>query len=149
MAQMKHTLQYDWREGGAGVHAVGMDQFLLCLFLFIVHPNAEDDDVAVFILNNGGRLYIVAKQLAAERKSCNTQEKSALWKHTKHCSLEICCELNYFLRDHLVLTKFLDFDETGISLEKFNRKDGLAYLALRVRKNGHYTRGHKVTVIYS
>eukprot|EP00978_Attheya_sp_CCMP212_P015525 scaffold40020_cov34-Attheya_sp.AAC.3 len=48
----------------------------------------------------------------------------------------------------LELRKFIDFDETGISLEKCNRKNGSSYMALRVRKSGHYTKGQKVTVLY-
>jgi hypothetical protein len=44
---------------------VGIDQLLLCIFL-LVHPDAEDDEVAVFIVNNGGQLY--DRQLISQRK---------------------------------------------------------------------------------
>jgi hypothetical protein len=43
----------------------------------------------------------------------------------------------------------IDFDEFGVSLEKCNRTGGWAVKVLRVRKDGHYHHGAKITVIFA
>ena len=55
---------------------VGRDQLLLCLFLSI-HPDAEDDEVAVFILNNGGRLYS-GQTISSRKKELQKHKKKIL-----------------------------------------------------------------------
>ncbi len=45
--------------------------------------------------------------------------------------------------------KLIDFDEFGVSLEKCNRTGGWAMKVLRVRKDGHYHHGAKITVIFA
>jgi hypothetical protein len=52
-------------DGTAGSSIVGRDQLLLCVFL-LAHPDASDDEVAVFIVNNGGQLY--SRQIISQRK---------------------------------------------------------------------------------
>ena len=43
--------------------------------------------------------------------------------------------------------KMLDVDEFGITLERCNRKKGWALTCFRVRKDGHYKVGNKLTVL--
>jgi len=45
--------------------------------------------------------------------------------------------------------KLIDFDEFGVSLEKCNCTGGWAVKVLRVRKDGHYHHGAKITVIFA
>jgi hypothetical protein len=150
---LKRIIPYSMTGGSERVCIVGRDQLLLCLFLF-VHPDAEDDEVAIFIFNNGGRLYSRQqicrrkKEMQYTRKRCSVEAYQALLPQNL-LRVELFFERPPPLGIRtLELRKFIDFDETGISLEKCNRKNGSSYMALRVRKSGHYTRGQKVTVIY-
>ncbi len=45
--------------------------------------------------------------------------------------------------------KLIDFDKFGVLLEKCNRTGGWAVKVLRVRKDGHYHHGAKITVIFA
>jgi hypothetical protein len=45
--------------------------------------------------------------------------------------------------------KLIDVDEFGISLEKCNRTGGWALRVFRVRKDGHFHHGAKITVLFA
>ena len=45
--------------------------------------------------------------------------------------------------------KLIDADKFGITLEKCNRTEGWALKVFRVRKDGHYHHGHKITVLFA
>ncbi len=45
--------------------------------------------------------------------------------------------------------KLIDVDEFRITLEKCNRTGGWALKVFRVRKDGHYNHGSKITVLFA
>ena len=45
--------------------------------------------------------------------------------------------------------KLIDVDEFGVTFEKCNCTGGWAVKVLRVRKDGHYHHGTKITVIFA
>ena len=45
--------------------------------------------------------------------------------------------------------RLIDVDEFGATFEKCNRTGGWAMKVLRVRKDGHYHHGIKITVIFA
>jgi hypothetical protein len=133
---------------------VGVDQLLLCIFL-LAHPDADDDEVAVFIVNNGGQLY--DRQLISKRKEelDISRKVASIEAYQAFLPRNILRAEQFFNLPPPLgivtqsLRRFIDFDETGVALEKCNPNKGSSYLAIRVRKSGHYTKGQKLTVLYA
>ena len=48
---MERPIPYEMAGGRERSSLVGVDQMMLCIFL-LAHPDADDDEVAVFIVNN-------------------------------------------------------------------------------------------------
>lgn len=130
---------------------VGLDQFILCIYI-TTFPEAEADEIAAFIYSNGGGLYsrhAIYKrlnELDITRKVASTEAYQAYYPQN-------VLKANLFWNQPPPLgingvrrRKMIDVDEAGFSLEKINRGRGRSAKGLRVRKRGHYTRDKKVTV---
>jgi hypothetical protein len=134
------------------VAVTGMDQLLLCTCIFI-YPSATVDEVAAFIVNNGGDIYTCQamykrmKDLEWKRKEASTEAYGAFTeRNVNHCCwfwtlpppLGIVGEQRW---------RMLDSDESSFSLEMCEPMKGRAMMHIRVRKPGHYIRGLKVNVL--
>jgi hypothetical protein len=130
----------------------GVDQLLLCTFVFI-YPNASADACSAYIINNGGAVYTPQqittrlKELELNRKRASTEAYDAY-------------SPNSLLRARLFWTQppplgvvgvnrrmLIDVDECSVTLESVEDKYGRAHPTARVRKLGHYTRGVRVNVL--
>ncbi len=133
---------------------IGVD--LLNLVTFITAwPDATLVEMAVFIYNEGGDLYYIQrislrlKELEITKKKAlievyQTQESDVqfwVWGFWNHPPLHGIFEVPR--------GKLIDVDEFGVSLEKCNCMGGWAVKVLRVRKDGHYHHGIKMTVIFA
>lgn len=130
----------------------GTDQVLLVFFLQ-VYPEAEADEIAIFIFDNGGNLYdrqtIIqrCKELQLSKKKASTEAYQAFLPDSVHR-----CRWFWTLPSPLGVVgtprrKFIDVDEFGVALDRMNRNSGRAHMSLRVRKPGFYTRNTKLTVL--
>lgn len=132
---------------------VGDEQILLITFI-MAYPDATQDEVSVFIYNEGGDLYsreVVSKrmkELDITLKKASTEAYQAqredvqfrvytFWNYPP--PLGICGVSRY---------RLIDIDEFGLTLEKCNRTRGWALKVYRVRKDGHYKHGSKITVLF-
>ena len=133
---------------------VGVD--LLNLVTYITAwPDATLDEMAAFIYNEGGDLY--SRQAISNRlKDLDITRKKASTEgyQTQRPDVEFrvwsfwnCPPPAGVLG--VPRRKLIDFDEFGVSLEKCNRTGGWAVKVLRVRKDGHYHHGVKITVIFA
>lgn len=149
---MGRITPYEMIGGRERTALVGRDQLLLT-FYFWIYPDAELDEAAAFIVNNGGDVYsrqIISKRLKELRISGKVASVEAfqafypqnILKKERFFNLQRPMGVNGVSRALLI-----DADECGVSLEKTNRKKGRAHTSIRVRKRGHYTKGRKVTVI--
>lgn len=130
----------------------GTDQVLLAFYLQ-VYPDAESDEIAIFIFDNGGGLYSRqmidkrCKELLLTKMKASTEAYQAFTP----VNIQKCCWF-WSLPQPLGVVgtqrrKLIDVDEFGIALERMNRSTGRAHISLRVRKPGHYTRNTKLTVL--
>ncbi len=136
--------------GQERTHLVGRDQFLLVIFL-LAHPDATIDEMATFIFNEGGGLYsteIISKRLkelqitkkkasieAFQAMRDDVQERVWAWFNTGPPTGIM----------GVPRRMLIDVDEFGVTLERCNRKGGWAPTFSRVRKDGHYMHGMKIT----
>jgi hypothetical protein len=133
---------------------VGVD--LLNLITFITAwPNATLVEMAVFIYNEGGDLYSV-QAIYKRLKELKVTEKKALIEGFQMQQPDVQFRVWGFwncpppLGIYGVPQRILiDVDEFGVTLEKCNRIRGWAVKVLRVRKDGHYHHGVKMTVIFA
>jgi hypothetical protein len=126
---------------------------LLALFL-AAYPEAKADEIAIFIYENGGRVYnrgIISfrmKELGMTQKTTSTEA----WQAFTPINL-LKVELFWTRAPPLGIfqvhrSMLVDFDECGIGLEQCERKKGHSLQGIRIRKPGHYTRDTiKYTVI--
>jgi hypothetical protein len=63
---MERPIPYEMTGGRERSSIVGANQLLLCIFL-LAHLDADDDEVAVFVVNNGGQ-QLYDRQLISKRK---------------------------------------------------------------------------------
>lgn len=130
----------------------GTDQVLLAFYLQ-VYPEAESDEVAIFIFDNGGDLYSRqmidkrCKELMITKKKASTEVFQAFlpvnirkcrWFWTLPAPLGVVGTPRRNL---------IDVDEFGVALERMNRNTGQSHVSIRVRKPGFYTRNTKLTVL--
>jgi hypothetical protein len=131
---------------------VGYDQFLLCL-CYLTWPHVQADEAASFVYRNGGGLYerpIIyrrCKELKMSRKRASTEAHQA---YTPRNILR--CQLFWSQPPPIGVHQtprrlMIDFDECGLELQSCNRRHGMAFSGLRVRKRGNYSRDTKLTVI--
>lgn len=125
---------------------------LLCTVVF-VYPESSADEMAAFIVNNGGNVYsrqAIYKRcddLGLTRKRASTEAYDAFsprsllraelfWSHPPPLGV-----------NNVQRRRLIDIDECGFTLELIVPKYGRSYKSLRVRKPGQYTRGKKLTVL--
>ncbi len=133
---------------------VGVD--LLNLVTYITAwPDSTHDEMAAFIYNDGGDLY--SRQAISNRlQNLDITRKIASTEgyQTQRPDVEYRVWAFWNCPPPLVIfevlrRKLIDFDQFGVSLEKCNRTGGWAVKVLRVRKDGHYHHGAKLTVIFA
>ena len=131
---------------------VGIELLDLATFI-IAHPDAGIDEMAVYIYNQGGGLYSTAliskrlKELKVTSKRSSTEAFQALRPDVlfvEQCFWNRPPPLGIF---GVPRYKMIDVDEFGITLERCNRKKGWTMSCFRVRKDGHYKIGNKLTVL--
>ena len=131
---------------------VGVDMINMATFI-IAHPDATLDEIAVFIYNEGGELYDNStisrrlKELQITKKRASTEAYQAFTPENRF-------KAHVFFHDPPPLgiagvprRKLIDVDEFGLTLEKCNRSGGWALKCFRVRKEGHYKVGNKLTCL--
>jgi hypothetical protein len=133
---------------------MGVDLINLVTFLK-AWPKAHLDEMAIFIYNKGGALYpitIVSKcldKLKITKKRASTEAYQAQREDVQFCvwSFWNCpSPLGIY---GVLWHKLIDVDEFRILLEKCNHTGGWALRVFRVRKDGHYHHGAKITVLFA
>lgn len=131
---------------------VGVDMINLVNFIN-TWPDATTDEIAAHIYNEGGDLYdrqTISKRLAEleiTRKKASTEAYQAF---TPENQFKVYVFFNLPPPLGVVTIqrrKLIDVDEFGLSLEKCNRTKGWALICYRVRKEGHYKDGNKLTCL--
>ena len=133
---------------------VGVDLINLVTFLR-AWPESQLEEMAVFLYNEGGPLYsvdVISKRLAEleiTKKRASTEAYQAQREDVQFrvWSFFNCpSPLGIF---QVPRRKLIDVDEFGITMEKCNRTGGWALSVFRVRKDGHYHFGAKITVLFA
>ena len=147
---------HPYRQTGnkAREQVVGVDLINLVTFLR-AWPEATLDEMAVFLYNEGGPLYskqVLSKRLAEleitkKRASTEAYQAQRADVQFRVWSFFNCpSPLGIF---QVPRRKLIDVDEFGVTMEKCNRTGGWALRVFRVRKDGHYHFGAKITVIFA
>lgn len=133
---------------------VGAD--LLSLVTYITAwPDATLDEMAVFIYSEGGDLYSrqrISQRLAelditkkrASTEGYQTQQPDVQFRVWGFWNCPPPLDIFQVPRRRLI-----DVDEFGATFERCNRTGGWAVKVHRVRKDGHYHHGVKITVIFA
>jgi hypothetical protein len=118
-------------------------------------PDATLDKMAAFIFDEGGGLYsrqAISQQLAELDRTKKVLSTEGY--QTQHPDVQFC--VWGFWNCHPPLgvfqvprRKLLDVDKFGLTFEKCNRTSGWAVTVHRVRKDGHYHHGMKMTIIFA
>ena len=131
---------------------VGVDMLNLVLFL-LAWPNATLDEMVVHIYNEGGDLYsrpVLSHRLGELKITKKKSAKDAYQSQRADVQFRLKCFFNepppLGIRD-VPRFKLIDFDGFGVSLEKLNRTGGWALSIYRVRTDGHYGHGQKITCL--
>ena len=131
---------------------VGADQLLLVLAITI-YPDSNEDEIATFIYNEGGGLYPNStlsnrlKELNISRKVVSTEAYQA-FSPSNLFKVELFWTRPPPLGVRTIpRRKFIDVDEFGVELNRCNRTKGWAIKFYQIRKAGHYSRTHKLTVL--
>lgn len=130
----------------------GTDQILLTFYLQ-VYPDAESDEIAIYIFDNGGEIYDRqtidqrCKELLITKKKASTEAYQAFTPENVRK-----CWWFWTLPPPLGVVgiprrQFIDVDEFGVALERMNKSPGRSHISLRVCKPGFYTRNTKLTVL--
>ena len=133
---------------------IGIDQLLMSIYITI-YPDTDQDEIASYIFNEGGNLY--SNQTISQRlDELNVSRKAASTEaYQAFLPINLLKEELYFTRPPplgivgVERRRWIDVDEFGMSLERTNPKFGYSIKLYRVRKPGHYTRNHKLTVLYA
>ena len=145
-------IPYEMNGGSQKTLLTGMDQLLMVLFL-TAYPDATADEIAIFIINNGGEVYTRPAISRRMNELKYTQKRASIEAYQAFLPRNILRKTQFWslpppLGVHGLLRKCLfDWDECGIEITRCNRKRGVAHISLRVRKRGHYTKDRKFTVI--
>jgi hypothetical protein len=139
---------------------IGRDQLLLAIYM-TAYPDAEIEECAAYILNNGGGLYstsTIRRRMQALRLT-----------RTKRASMEAYQAFrpsNILRRDQffglppplgvngIERRRLIDVNECSISIEQHTNHTRSAsgrrgaHTTIRMRKPGHYVKGKKLTVIF-
>ena len=132
---------------------VGLEQYLMILFL-LAWPDARLDEIIAFIANAGtGRIYRRSqvtrrlKELGLTMKVGSTEARQAslpvnLFKREQFWTMPPPFGVHGCERRRLI-----DVDECGIELMRSNRKYGHCSSGIRVVKPGHYSKDTKLTLL--
>jgi hypothetical protein len=152
---------YRWRERMLAFRAtgnktsstlVGEDQ-LLMVFLLFAYPAAQEDEIAAFIYDSGGKIYERSqiskrlKELKMTKKKGSTEAYQAFternilkcrrfWSHPPPLGVV-----------GIPRSRLIDVDECGFDISQTNRTSGHGHTTIRLRKPGHYSRDTKLTII--
>jgi hypothetical protein len=118
-------------------------------------PDATLDKMAAFIFNEGGELY--SRQAISQRLAVldiTKKRASTEGYQTQHPDVQFGVwgfwncppPLGVF---QVPQRRLIDVDKFGVMLEKCNCTGGWAVMVHRVRKDGHYHHGIKMTVIFA
>ena len=127
----------------------GYDQFLLSICYF-VHPRAKSDEVATFIVANGGTSGISRQSITRRSQELSySRKRASLEAYEAYTPINrMRCEL-FFSQPppvgihQIPLRRFIDVDEAGFTLSACESKYGKAVTCVRVRDTGHYKRGQR------
>ena len=133
---------------------VGVDLLNLTIFI-LAWPEATIDEMATYVYNEGGELFsraAISKRLGELQITKKTAAKDAYQSQSEEVQFRLNCFFNcpppLGIRD-VPRFRLIDFDEFGVTLEKLNRKGGWALKIFRVRKDGHYHHGAKITCLFA
>jgi hypothetical protein len=116
---------FEMRGGPECTELVGCDLLLMCIFL-MAWPDAHADDVAIYIINNGGGGYshqLITRRMKELKK---TKKRSSTEAYQAFLPQNILCRQRFFSLPPPVgiagcpRKKFIDIGECGISLDKTN-----------------------------
>ena len=119
----------------------------------LAHPHATIDEVTAFIYNEGGELYDQRRvqQRLSELDITNQKASMEAYQAPTRNNQFIAW---FFWNSgpplgvmNVPRRTLIDVDEFGLTLEKCNRTGEWALKCFRVRKEGHYTFGLKVTAL--
>ena len=143
---------YRMTGGRERTQLVGRDQLLLAIGLFI-HPDSSADQLAAFIVNQGGDLYDRQaisrrmKELDVSKKKCSQEAYQAFTEKNMRKARWFWSLPPPLGVVGLERRRLLDFDEMAVFMEQINPKYGHAHKSIRIRKPGHYSKSEKLTVI--
>jgi hypothetical protein len=149
-----HLIPHHCTGNRARTQIVGSDLINLVILLF-AHPDATIDEMAAHIYNEGGELYS-SQQISKRLKGLDITKKIAsveayqvqaeAVQHRVFCFWNQAPPLGIFQVPQRML---IDVEEFGVTIERCNRKKGWALKLFRVRKDGHYGHGQKLTVLFA
>ena len=144
-----------FRQTGNGPRTsiVGADLLNLVTYL-TAWPDTTIDEMAAFIYNKGGDLYsrqTISRRLGeleitkkrASTEGYQTQQPDVQFRVWGFWNCPPPLGIFQVPRRWLI-----DVDEFGVAFERCNRTGGWAVKVLRVRKDGHYHHGAKITIIF-
>ena len=121
-------------------------------FIF-AYPDATAVEVRIFLYNQGGQLYswqVISKrlkELEITRKKASTKAYQVACEGVEHRKWTFWnCPAPLWVVG-VPRRKFIDVDEFGIALEKYNRSNRWASKVYCVRKDDNYSWGVKMTVL--
>ena len=126
---------------------------LLMVIGNFVYPDANCNELAAFIVRNGGGVYsrqdILSRlrEIDIVRKKCSTEAYDAFLP----VNIEKCQD--FFQQPPplgvvgLQRRQLMDFDEAAMSLETVRTKYGYMHKLVQCRRIGHYVKGRKLTLM--
>jgi transposase len=133
---------------------VGADQLLLALYL-IAYPDVTAEEMAAFLQSEGAIEYStqsLSMRLAELQITKKKASIEAYQAQNEDVQFRVWAFWNCFRPLGVRGTPqrmLIDVDEFGITLERANHKNGWASKMYRVRKDGHYQHGEKITVLFA
>jgi hypothetical protein len=133
---------------------VGVDPINAASFL-MAWPETYIEELTVFVYNEGGPL--LSKQTLSKRlqELRITKKRASTEAYQAQCE-DVQFRVWSFWNCPLPLgifqvprRKLINVDKFRITLEKCNRTGGWALKVFRVRKDGHYHHGSKITVLFA
>ena len=131
---------------------VGMDLILLGV-ISIVHPQASQDEMAIYIYSEGGGLYnnsLISKRL---KELMVTYKKVSVEAYDAFSPRNLLREELFWTRGlplgkvGVERRKLIDVDEFAVEHKRLNRSKGWGMSCYRVRTVGNYKKETKLTVI--
>jgi transposase len=141
------------QKGGKPRQLTGRDQLLLAIYI-TAYPDAEIEECAAYILNNGGGLHSVSTICRRMQELRLTRKRASIEAFQAFLPRNILRRDQFFGMppplgvSGIQRRRLIDVDECSISIEQTNRKTGRSHTTIRLRKPGHYVKGKKLTVIF-